>query len=1007
MNDFDYTIIKDPEIFQQNRMTAHSDHEWYSNDTKIAEGVSDFKYFLNGIWKFNYATNIELAPKNFYEGTYDVTGWDDIPVPAHIQMQGYGAPQYANTEYPWEGHEEVAPGEIPTRFNPVASYVKFFNVPEFMKKRPVYISFQGAESAIAVWLNGKYVGYSEDSFTPSEFDLTPYIVSGENKLAVQVFRFSAGSWCEDQDFFRFSGIFRDVYLYTVPDVHVRDLRISTLLDDEYKNADLVVDMKGTAKGSYKMELLDGDEDLVISGSGAFDSDTHISIPVEEPELWSAEKPYLYTLLIRVYDEKGKEQEVISERVGFRRFELKNKVMHINGKRIIFKGANRHEFCAQSGRVLPAEYIVKDLETMKRNNINAIRTSHYPNQTVFYRLCDEYGFYVIDETNMETHATWDAILKGYEDLSFALPGDRKEYLGMVLDRAKSMFERDKNHTCILIWSLGNESFGGKDVLEMSKFFHKADATRLVHYEGVWWDKRHPESTDIESTMYRPVDEIREVIKTLDRPYISCEYAHAMGNSIGAISKYTKLAEEEELYQGGFIWDYIDQSITTRDRNGVEYQGYGGDFGDRPCDYDFSGNGLVYGDTREPSPKMQEVKSVYQNIDVTFSEGKFKVKNKNLFTNTDEYDCVVSLEKEGELIEQVFDMLEVEPLSEAEFDIPFEIPDDAEYTVTVSFVLRDSTIWAEEGHEVAWGQQVYGKFRLPEVSHEKLDVSKCWNVIGVRGHSFEVLFSKLIGGIASYKYGGKEMLAAAPKPNFWRAMTQNDIANQLAVRAGQWKIASMYASHKYEHGRKGTEPTVEEKKDSVVVTFTYHLPVRPATDCTVSYEVFGDGRIKCTLDMPASNEVGVLPAFGMIFPLDAEFDHVEWYGLGPDETYADRNHAKLGLYSNMVSENMARYLVPQETGNKENVRYAAVTNAGGRGLEFVCDGDTFGFSALPYSPHELDNALHPNELPSSLKTWVRVGSQMGVGGDDTWGALTHEEFMLKNDKTMKLSFSFKGI
>ncbi|MBR1892370.1 MAG: DUF4981 domain-containing protein [Lachnospiraceae bacterium] len=1007
MKNFDYDIIKNPEIFQQNRMEAHSDHEWYSNDTKTAEGVSDFKYFLNGIWKFNYATNIELAPKNFYEGTYDVTGWDDIPVPAHIQMQGYGAPQYANTEYPWEGHEEVMPGEIPTRFNPVASYVKFFTVPEFMKKRPVYISFQGAESAIAVWLNGKYVGYSEDSFTPSEFDLTPYIVSGENKLAVQVFRFSAGSWCEDQDFFRFSGIFRDVYLYTVPDVHVRDLRISTLLDDEYKNADLVVDMKGTAKGSYKMELLDGDEDLVISGSGALDSDTHISIPVEEPELWSAEKPYLYTLLIRAYDEKGKEQEVISERVGFRRFELKNKVMHINGKRIIFKGANRHEFCAQSGRVLPAEYIVKDLETMKRNNINAIRTSHYPNQTVFYRLCDEYGFYVIDETNMETHATWDAILKGYEDLSFALPGDRKEYLGMVLDRAKSMFERDKNHTCILIWSLGNESYGGKDVLEMSKFFHKSDATRLVHYEGVWWDKRHPESTDIESTMYRPVDEIREVIKTLDRPYISCEYAHAMGNSIGAISKYTKLAEEEELYQGGFIWDYIDQSITTRDRNGVEYQGYGGDFGDRPCDYDFSGNGLVYGDTREPSPKMQEVKSVYQNIDVTFSEGKFKVKNKNLFTNTDEYDCVVSLEKEGELIEQVFDMLEVEPLSEAEFDIPFEIPDDAEYTVTVSFVLRDSTIWAEEGHEVAWGQQVYGKFRLPEISHEKLIVSKCWNVIGVRGHSFEVLFSKLIGGIASYKYGGKEMLAAAPKPNFWRAMTQNDIANQLAVRAGQWKIASMYASHKYEHGRKGTEPTVEEKKDSVVVTFTYHLPVRPAIDCTVSYEVFGDGRIKCCVEMPDSHEVGELPAFGMIFPLDAEFDHVEWYGLGPDETYADRNHAKLGLYSNMVSENMARYLVPQETGNKENVRYAAVTNASGRGLEFVCDGDTFGFSALPYSPHELDNALHPNELPSSLKTWVRVGSQMGVGGDDTWGALTHEEFLLKNDKPMKLSFSFKGI
>ncbi len=1007
MKNFDYGILSNPEVFKENRIEAHSDHEWYSSEQASEKGISDFKYFLNGVWKFAYAKNVDLAPKSFMEEDFDVSGWDDIPVPAHIQMQGYGVPQYANTEYPWEGHEKIVPGEIPTKFNPVASYVKFFSLPEFMEKRPVYISFQGAETAIAVWLNGKYVGYSEDSFTPSEFELTKYLKEGENKLAVQVFRYSSASWCEDQDFFRFSGIFRDVYLYTVPEVHVRDLKVITALDDNYKNANLEINMKGTAKGSYKILLLDAEGETVISGSGAIDSDTKLTIPVEEPEKWSAEKPYLYTLKICIFDDKDRAQEFISEKVGFRRFEIINKVMHLNGKRIVFKGANRHEFCAESGRVLPVKHIVKDLVTMKRNNINAIRTSHYPNRTDFYRLCDEYGFYVIDETNLETHGTWNAILGGKEELAFAVPGDRKEFLGMVLDRAKSMFERDKNHACILIWSLGNESYGGKDLLEMSKFFHKADKTRLVHYEGVWWDKRHPETTDIESTMYRPVSEIKEVIKKLDRPYISCEYAHAMGNSLGAIKKYTDLADNSELYQGGFIWDYIDQSLTTHDRNGVEYQGYGGDFGDRPCDYDFSGNGLVYGKDRDPSPKMQEVKSVYQNIEINFTEKDFEIRNKNLFTNTDEFDCILTLEKEGRIIEKLNENYSVEPLSKKKFAIPFEIPEDGEYLVNLSFVLKEARIWAEAGHEVAWGQKVCGKYEAAPAASGMLTVNNCWNVIGVSGRDFEILFSKLAGGIASYKYGGKELLDGIPKPNFWRAMTQNDIANQLAFRAGQWKIASIYLSHKFEHGTRGDEPELEEREESVSVKFTYHLPVKPEMDCFVTYEVYADGRVVCSLEMDASAKVGELPAFGMIVPMSSEFRQLKWYGLGPDETYVDRNHAKLGIYSNEVSDNMAKYLVPQECGNKEAVRYAEVTDDIGRGLRFEAEGESFGFSALPYSPHELDNAMHPNELPPVMKTWVRVGSQMGIAGDDTWGALTHKEFMLNNKKKMELKFSFRGV
>ena len=1005
MGKFNFDIVKNPEIFQENRLAAHSDHEYYANMADAEIGESSYKYLLNGIWKFSYAKNYASTIPGFEKIDYDCHVWDNIRVPAHIQMEGYDIPQYANTQFPWEGHENIRPGEIPSVFNPVGSYVKYFVVPDSMQGKPVYISFQGVESGMALWLNGEYVGYSEDSFTPSEFDLTPFLCDGENKLAVQVFKWTAGSWCEDQDFFRFSGIFRDVYLYTIPEIHIKDLRIQTLLDDDYKDAELVVDMKATGKGSYKMQLLD-DNGEVIKGNGELTDDNHIVIPVSEPALWSAENPNLYELYIEIYDNNNNLQEIIIENVGFRRFELIDRVMHINGKRIVFKGTNRHEFCAESGRVLSDDAILKDIITMKQNNINAIRTSHYPNKSILYHLCDIYGLYVIDETNLETHGTWDCILRGQEDIEFAVPGNRPEFLELVLDRAKSMFERDKNHPSILIWSLGNESFGGKDIFEMYKYFKKVDDTRLVHYEGIHNDRRYNESSDMESSMYEPVDAIREFLKeNRERPYINCEYTHSMGNSNGAMDKYTEYAYEEPLFQGGFIWDYIDQSITKRDRNGVEFQAYGGDFGDRPTDYSFSGNGIAYGGDREPSPKMAEVKYNYQNIKVTFEDKNIVVENRNLFTNTESYDVEVLLEHEGEVLESVITVLPVEPLSKETFPIPVEIPEDGEYVVTVSFVLPEDTIWADAGHEVAYGQAVFGK--MPAVEHVKkpLKVNDTWNNIGVIGEDFEVLFSKIAGGLTSYKYAGKEMFTRIPKPNFWRGMTENDIANQLPFRAGQWKIASMYVSHKYGDGRQQTFCELKVNEDFVSVIYTYHLPTTPAMDCLVQYDVYGDGLIEVSLSMDASDKVGELPEYSMIFAMDADYDTVTWYGLGPDETYVDRKHAKLGYYQNKVADNMAKYLVPQECGNKEGVRYATITDARGRGIIF--QGEELGFSALPYTPHELDNATHPNELPPVLNTYIRVGHQMGIAGDDTWGAKTHPEYMLKNNKPLVLRFSFKAI
>lgn len=1011
MNRFDYTIVKDPRIFEQGRLCAHSDHEWYrSMESAQKGGLSDYKYLLNGIWWFNYAINYDAAVHDFYEKDYDCRKWSRIHVPAHIQTEGYGCPQYTNTEYPWDGFEEVEPGQIPQYFNPVASYVKYFTLPKDFGKGPVYISFQGAESGIAVWLNGSYVGYSEDSFTPADFDLTPFIDrDGENKLAVMVFRFTSGSWCEDQDFFRFSGLFRDVWLYTYAEVHIRDMRISTPLSQKYTKASLDIELESTGAGRVHVLLSDG-VNTSVDEKCDIEEKSFLSFTVNDPELWSAEKPNLYELTIEVYTPSGKLSEVINENVGFREFKIgEDHIMRLNGKRIVFRGVNRHEFGSANGRVMTEDIIRRDLETMKQNNINAVRTSHYPNCTLFYRLCDVYGIYVLDETNLETHGTWDTIRFGLNDEDYAVPGDRPEYQNMVLDRAKSMFMRDKNHPCVLIWSLGNESYGGKDIFEMHEAFHKWDDTRPVHYEGIYWDTRYPATSDIASSMYLPVDEIKEFLRDhRNKPYISCEYAHAMGNSNGAIKKYTDYVCEEELYQGGFIWDYIDQSMTLADRFGRTFEGYGGDFGDLPNDGSFSGNGIAYGgEDRLPSPKMQEVKYVYQNLVIDVSDKDIHVKNMNLFTDANEYDSVITVEKEGVVIEETTGRLEVPPLSEATLPLPVKLNDnDGEYVITVSVRTRKDSIWAKAGHEVAWGQTVCG--RRPAIRHEIRPcrfVNGYWNT-GAFGDDFSVVFSKLQNGMTGFMSADDNLIADIPRPNFWRALTDNDKANLLPSRSGQWKIASMYGTFKTENGRGATPCNVEKTDDGLKVAFTYHLPTKPEGECLLAYTVHSDGVTDVELTMPASDGIGELPEFSVMFAMPADYENVMWYGKGPEETYVDRDHAKIGVYRKKVSEMTAKYLVPQESGMRTGVRYATITNKRGRGLRI--EGDDLYLSVTGHSPHELECAAHPNELSKVIKTYVRVGlSQMGVAGDDTWGALCYPEYLIDNSKPLSLRFSIRAI
>ncbi len=1030
MSQFDYSKVKDPEFFRENRLDAHSDHICFRNRDEAETGVSSFRFSLNGLWKFAYSPNYESALMGFEAEEYDCKSWADIHVPAHIQMEGYDRPQYSNVQYPWDGWQEVKPGQIPERFNPVASYVKYFEVPQDWKGQPVFVSFQGVESALALWCNGSYVGYSEDTFTPSEFDLTPYLKEGENKLAARVFKWSSSSWCEDQDFFRFSGIFRDVYLYTIPEVHVRDIRVQTLLNDSFDKADLVVDLEATRPGKVKASLLREertyrfDPAYRINAGQVTESRTltemsapllakdHLVIPVEKPLLWSAEEPNLYKLVLEVSDEAGELREVIPIDVGFRRFEIAEGLMKLNGRRIVFKGVNRHEFSSRTGRVVNEEELWQDLVTMKRHNINAIRTCHYPNDSRIYRLCDRLGLYMIDECNLESHGSWSAALAKQIPMEDIVPGNRPEWHDMMLDRVESMYQRDKNHPAILIWSCGNEALGGKNIFDMSQFLRTHDRGRVIQYEGIVHDRSYPDTSDIESQMYPPVESIENWLKdNRSKPFICCEYTHAMGNSCGAMHKYTDLTDREPLYQGGFIWDYVDQSIYKKDRYGKEFQAYGGDFDDRPCDYNFSGNGIVYGGDRTPSPKMQEVKYNYRNISAEVGREKVRITNKNLFLGTDAFDCFVRIEREGRLVGEKQLMTDVKPGCSGEFPLPLSLPEEAgEYTVTVSFCLKQDTPWAKAGYEVAFGQGVFEEKRggayiadRPLAVKKPLEVIHGYGNLGVRGEDFEALFS-YGGGMVSYRYGGREMLKTMPKPNFWRAPIDNDCGNQMMQRCGQWKLASMYISS---HGVEGSNPVISEEEGCAVFRYRYQMPTTPVSRCEMRYKVYGDGTVETTLSMEPSKDMGDLPEFGVIFKLDADYDRLEWYGNGPGETYSDRKcGGKLGIYRNRVADNMARYLVPQECGSKTEVRYAKVTDAKGRGLLFA--GDGMSFSALPWTPHEMENAAHAHELPPVYYTVVRAAlAQMGVGGDDSWGARVHEEYLLPTDRKLEFTFCFKGI
>jgi beta-galactosidase len=997
--------LQDVHVFRVNRLDAHSDHRYYRSMASAEAGAPmDMRHSLNGSWQFSYAPNAASRVQSFFQLDYNCSSWEHIQVPGHIQMQGWGHPQYVNTMYPWDGVEALRPPQISKEHNPVGSYVKNFQLPDTMKGQSVYISFQGVESAFYIWLNGQFVGYSEDSFTPAEFDLSPYIREGENKLAVEVYQRSTGSWLEDQDFWRLSGIFRDVYLYTVPKVHVWDLRVKADLDDAYVEGLLEIDLMlrndHAATARAKLELKDAEGKAVLTETGEFrDGKLSFNLAAGNVQPWSAEDPYLYAACISIYDENEELVEAIVQKTGFRRFEMKDKLMCLNGKRIVFKGVNRHEFNCRTGRAITKQDMLWDIQTLKRSNINAVRTSHYPNQTLWYELCDEYGVYVIDEMNLETHGSWQKM--GAVEPSWNIPGNDMQWQDIVLDRAISMVERDKNHPSILIWSCGNESYAGQVILNVADYFRETDPGRLVHYEGVFHNRDYDATSDMESRMYaKPADIEAYLNSGPAKPYISCEYMHAMGNSVGGLHKYTELENKYPMYQGGFIWDYIDQAIIKKDRNGREFLAYGGDFQDRPTDYSFCGDGLVFAD-RQLSPKMQEVKFLYQNIKLEPTRSHIKVINENLFVNTDQYVLEYRLYHEGTEIGNGIKDVAVEAQSES--IIPIELPDvngqSGEYCIQASLVLRDSAVWADAGFETAFGQSTFviqasvqNEQPAGEVSVVEGDVN-----IGVTGKGFSVIFSKQVGSLVSLRYHGREMIALPPAPLFWRATTDNDKGTAMGYTAGAWYASSL--------ARKCVSTVLNQEKSSATVAFDYRFSISTEVAVRIAYTVYADGTIRVQTHYKGAAGLPNLPILAVSFKMSADYNQSEWYAMGPEENYSDRRHgARLGMFSRQVDQLPTPYLVPQESGNRTGVRKLNVTDVNGIGLTIKADPHApVECNLSPYTAFELEHADHAYELPNVHYTVVTVaGKQMGVGGDDSWGAPVHEEYQIPADQ--EISFEF---
>jgi len=990
---------ENPEMIGQNKEPAHCALMVYPDARAAMEGTreaSPFYKLLNGDWKFNWVRKPGDRPVDFYKLDYDVSNWKEIPVPSNWQMHGYGIPIYTNVTYPFPKN----PPHLPHDYNPVGSYRTTFTVPGEWTGRQVFIHFDGVKSAFYLWINGEKVGYSQDSMTPAEFNITRYLRDAENVLAAEVCRWSDGSYLEDQDMWRLSGIYRDVYLFSTPAVHVRDFFVRSDLDERYKDASLRATVKirnygaevagahtvdatllgptGTPVGNDPL-MSQTVSDITARGEAVLEMVASVVNPLK----WSAETPNLYTVLLTLKDGEGRVVEVERCAIGFRKVEIKENQLFVNGASIKIKGVNRHEHDPDHGRAIPLSRMIQDIKLLKQNNINTVRTSHYPDQPVWYDLCDRYGIYLIDEANIESHGM------GYK-LDETL-GNNPVWEKAHVARVTSMVERDKNHPSVIIWSMGNEAGSGCNFDAASAAARKIDPARPIHYE------RYNEIADIHSEMYARIIHLEKYAKGEPvKPFILCEYAHAMGNSVGNLQDYWDVIEAYPCLIGGCIWDFIDQGLRKEAPDGTEFWAYGGDYGDEPNDGNFCCNGIVQPD-RRPNPPLHEVKKVYQNVKVEpidLVAGKVRVRNKYDFLALDFLERSWELLQDGEVIQRgTLPVLSIEPKAVQEVTVPFKTPEPtpgAEYFLKVTFSLAEDTSWAERGHVVAWDQfQV--PFEVPPVSAigvaamPDVTLRESSRAITVSGKDFVLIVGKASGAIESFEYRGAQLISGPLEPNFWRAPIDNDRGNGMPKRLGVWRSAGP------ERRLVSIEAT-QLAPQVAKITADMILPTGNSKYRSI-YTVHGSGEVVVDNAFEPGKRLPDLPRFGMQMAMPDEFNTVRWYGRGPHESYWDRKtSAAVGLYSGSVEELIHPYIRPQENANRTDVRWVAFTNSDGIGLLAV-GMPVLNFSAWPYTMWDLEEATHNYQLPGREYITVNLDhKQMGVGGDNSWGARTHRQYTL---------------
>ena len=995
-----------PTVTHVGRLPSTASFVPYDSEDRAKRGIKENseRYFsLCGDWKFNIYDSYRERDLAFINPEFDSEDWDTIPVPSSWQCLGYDKHIYANVQYPWEKIQEPTPPEAPTEYNPVGCYIKKFTLPESFKKDRVVICFEGVESAYYLYINGERIAYSEGTFRESRFDLTDYLKEGENTLAVEVYRWCTGSWMEDQDFFRLSGIFRPVYIYSTNKQYIADFKVVSKPDSPlYKGGAISAQVflgEPADKTEAEMTVYDMDGTVVATDAVTVNGVCEAELTAEIPfvELWSAENPYLYNVVISIRAEDGKYIEYVSCKTGFRHIEIKDSVLYYNGERLILKGTNRHEFSCDTGRAITKEMMIEDITIMKRHNINAVRTSHYPNSPLWYDLCDEYGLYVIDENNLESHGT-----RFMGESTPLLPNGREEWLPSCMDRIESLYERDKNHPSIIIWSLGNECSAGENFLKMHDYLHDVDGTRPVHYESIWGERDcfefNKNVTDVYSQMYPKPWELEKSMKEhTDKPWMLCEYSHSMGNSCGGNEKYLELMDKYKSFFGVFVWDFVDQGVRITKEDGTSFIGYGGDSGEITHDGSFCGNGLVFAD-RKLKPGIQEIKHLYQNVafrEINASKGEIEVTNNFLFTNLKQYNFHWQLVSENRVNASGDLVVDIEPGETGKIKIDLKDIPKTECCLNVMFELKTAEKWAKAGHAVAKDQFIINKYKTPKKPTEdaEMKVSISYGTVKVYGGDLEVCFSRRNHKLYSIKKGGKELLAGDVELNFWRALTDNDRGNKQEVRCGTWRSAGKYASTGIGE--------VKNNGKNVTVNIGFTVATAPQCGGTMVFTIGSKG-IHVDYSFKPDATLPEIPEISIIFPFKNEYKKVEYLGRGPMENYIDRNKgAYIGLYSTTVDEMFVPYQRPQEYGERTGVRRAKIS--GNSAITFEADKE-MEINISRWNAYELEAAAHPHELPDSNKIYVRaIARQMGVGGYDSWGAHTLEEFKNLTDKEYKLGFS----